>query len=298
MQTNIGARTTSSPTRVKHARIEPRSQVLTLLLFFAAVLLAVLPPRHARAYDFGVVPQFEPRRLQAIWEPILNEVEQRSGVPLKLRMAPSIPAFEKAFAAGEYDFAYMNPYHLIIANRLQGYVPLVRDTGAWLYGVIVVRRDSPIQSVEELDGQVVAFPAPNALGAALILRAEFATTYGIKVRPQYVKSHTSVYLNVALGQAAAGGGVQKTLAQQPPDLRDMLRILHATTQMAPHPVAAHPRVDPWDVAAVKKTFLELEKDPQGRELLLHVPIQSIGEAAMADYAPLLAMGLDAFYLTE
>jgi phosphonate transport system substrate-binding protein len=61
----------------------------------------------------------------------------------------------------------MNPYHAIRANKKHGYAPLVRDVGRSLFGIIVVKKDSPIETVSELDGEIVAFPAPNALGAAL-----------------------------------------------------------------------------------------------------------------------------------
>jgi len=34
--------------------------------------------------------------------------------------APTIPAFEVAFQGGEYDIAYMNPYHGVMAEQAQG----------------------------------------------------------------------------------------------------------------------------------------------------------------------------------
>ena len=60
-------------------------------------------------YSIGVVPQFEARRIAEIWQPILAEISQLSGVKLELKASPNIPAFEQQFTAGEFDFAYMNP---------------------------------------------------------------------------------------------------------------------------------------------------------------------------------------------
>lgn len=94
-------------------------------------------------------------------------------------------------------------------------VETARDNGHSLVGIIVVKKDSPVQSASELDGKTVAFPSPNALGATLLPRAEFDREFNIKVNELYVKSHSSVYLNVLLGKTAAGGGVQKTLSLQP-----------------------------------------------------------------------------------
>jgi phosphonate transport system substrate-binding protein len=267
------------------------------------ILFLILPGTAAASdptptYTVGVVPQFEIRRIREIWEPILAAVSDRTGIGLTLVGAPGIPEFEAGFTAGAFDFAYMNPYHLIVANREQGYRPLVRDVGRTLYGIIVVRKESPLQEVAELDGKTIAFPAPNALGAALIPRAEFARKFHIDVTPRYVKSRTSVYLNVVTRRTDAGGGVQKTLEQQDRLVRDALRVLYRTGEVAPHPLAVHARVDTSVAEAVQRAFLELGASDEGRDLLAEVPIRRIGRATLEDYAPLAEMGLDDFYVRE
>lgn len=267
------------------------------------ILFLILPGTAAASdptptYTVGVVPQFEIRRIREIWEPILAAVSDRTGIGLTLVGAPGIPEFEAGFTAGAFDFAYMNPYHLIVANREQGYRPLVRDVGRTLYGIIVVRKESPLQEVAELDGKTIAFPAPNALGAALIPRAEFARKFHIDVTPRYVRSHTSVYLNVVTRRTDAGGGVQKTLEQQDRLVRDALRVLYRTGEVAPHPLAVHARVDTSVAEAVQRAFLELGASDEGRDLLAEVPIRRIGRATLEDYAPLAEMGLDDFYVRE
>lgn len=267
------------------------------------ILFLILPGTAAASdptptYTVGVVPQFEIRRIREIWEPILAAVSDRTGIGLTLVGAPGIPEFEAGFTAGAFDFAYMNPYHLIVANREQGYRPLVRDVGRTLYGIIVVRKESPLQEVADLDGKTIAFPAPNALGAALIPRAEFARKFHIDVTPRYVRSHTSVYLNVVTRRTDAGGGVQKTLEQQDRLVRDALRVLYRTGEVAPHPLAVHARVDTSVAEAVQRAFLELGASDEGRDLLAEVPIRRIGRATLGDYAPLAEMGLDDFYVRE
>jgi phosphonate transport system substrate-binding protein len=198
--------------------------------------------------------------------------------------------------AGEFDLAYMNPYHLLKAHEAQGYSPLVRDVGRTLFGIIVVRKDSPVQDVKDLDGKTVAFPAPNALGAALIPRAEFVETHEIRIQPSYVKSHSSVYLNVVTGQAVAGGGVQKTLQSQPQNIRDALKVIYRTAQVAPHPVAAHPRLAEETRDRISQAFLQLVNMEDGSELLARIPMKKVGRASLDDYKPLKQLGLDKYYV--
>ncbi len=265
-------------------------------ILFLLLLQIANPVFAEKIYSVGVVPQFEARRIATIWQPILDEVSQRSGVKLQLKASPNIPRFEEQFAAGEFDFAYMNPYHAIQANKIQGYTPLLRDNGRNLFGIIVVKKDSPIMSVEELDGKTVAFPAPNALGAALLPRAEFNRKFNIKVKELYVKSHSSVYLNVLLGKADAGGGVQKTLSQQPENIRQQLRILYKTSIVPPHPFTAHPRIDKSIQEKVAAAFLELGNSKKGKALLKKIPMKKIGTASIEDYEPVKKMELDKYYV--
>ena len=244
----------------------------------------------------GVVPQFSAERITKIWEPILGHISKKIGVKLQLDGSLDIPSFEKRFNAGEFDIAYMNPYHAIVANKEAGYEPVLRDVGRKLYGILVAKKDNPIKKVEELAGKKVAFPAPNALGAALIPRAEFSTKFNIDVEEVYVSSHSSVYLNVILGLAEAGGGVQKTLQQQPSEIQGQLTIINKTAKVPPHPIVVHPRVDSELSAKLKQAFLEMGETIEGKELLSKIPMKVIGETSLEDYNVLLDMGLEKFYI--
>jgi phosphonate transport system substrate-binding protein len=268
-------------------------------LFYVLVVIAPLfnnPVSAAETtYNFGVVPQFEPRKLADIWVPILKELEVRTGLKFKMAGSPKIPDFEVSFLGGEFDFAYMNPYHAMLAGEKQGYVPLVRDGGRELFGILVVPKDSPIQDVKQLDGHKVAFPAPNALGASLLMRADLESLHGVKVRPIYVQTHSSVYLNVILNKAAAGGGVASTLKRQKQERQDRLRILYKTRTMAPHPVTAHPRVPEEHMKAVQQALLDMAQTEKGQALLEKIPMKKAIPASLEDYRILKEWGLEGFY---
>jgi len=272
----------------------------TFLKFIILTILVWCPPASALAaekvYTFGVVPQFDARRIKNIWQPIIDAVNKQTGIKIELVGSANIQTFEKQFTEGEFDFAYMNPYHLVKAQQAQGYQPFLRDVGRMLFGIIVVRKDSPIEQVADLHGKTVAFPAPNALGAALIPRTEFGEIYKIEITPKYVRSHDSVYLNVLLGQAAAGGGVQKTFNTQPDNIRNALKIIYQTRKVAPHPIAVHPRVSEEVRGKILNAFLSLGNTAEGKALLKEIPMSQIGEAFAQDYEPLKHLGLDKYYV--
>lgn len=276
----------------------PTSRIVALLLTLLGVA-RVCPAGPTRggeperaAYSFGVVPQFEQRKLNAVWEPIMAEVSRRTGLRLELVTTLAIDDFEREFVGERFDFVYMNPYHVLKATS---YVPLVADH-APLRGILVVRRDDPIDALASLEGKVIAFPSPNALGASLLMRAELVRLHHLKFTPLYVNTHSSVYLHVAKGLVAAGGGVEKTLAEQPAAVRDGLRVLHTTRSVPSHPVAAHARVPEADRLKMREALLAMDATPEGRALLAAIPTRKVISVDGAAYEPMRAWGLDAFWV--
>ncbi len=266
--------------------------------FLACIALALAIPAVSLAetvYKFGVVPQFEPRKLSAVWSPILTELEKRTGFKFLMVGSPRIPEFEAEFQAGRYDFAYMNPYHAVVAHGTQKYEPIVRDGAEQLFGILVASKEGTINEVRDLNGKTVAFPAPNAFGASLMTRAEL-DRQKVKFQPLWAQTHTSAYLNVALGKADAAGGIMATLKQQPQAVQDKLRIIFETRRAEPHPVMAHPRVPTADSEAVRKAFLDMAATPEGAALLAQVPMRQAVSASFDDYKAIRQMGLEKYYV--
>lgn len=272
-----------------------RSTVFAILAAVAAVLPDLA--HGGETYSFGVVPQFERRRLFEIWKPITDEVSRRSGVELTLTTTMTVSEFEHQLGLGSFDFVFTNPYHILKERNGQGYIPLVRHQEP-LRGIVVVAKDSPYHSVQELDGKSLAVPSPNALGASILIRADLERLFGVHVTLLNAKSHTSVYLHVANGLVDAGGGVQKVFDEQKPEVRDGLRVIYTTRAMPSHPVAAHPRVPAAVREAVRAAFLAYAATPEGATALSSVPMRPLVSAAMSDYLPMTGWNLEGYWQDE
>lgn len=216
--------------------------------------------------SLGVVPQQAATALAKAWIPLLAEISQRSGVRLSFKTAPDIPAFEERMKRGEYDLAYMNPYHYTVFSKQAGYRAFAREKNRKLVGIIVVRKDDPSATIGELAGKTVAFPAPAAFAASILPRAEFSRL-NIPIKEQFVNSHDSVYRGVAQGSFAAGGGIKRTLEAIDPSIASQLRILSTTPSYVPHAFAAHPRVSAEDLDKIMAAMRSLDQDEAGRRAL-------------------------------
>lgn len=260
----------------------------------AAGLARPLRAQVRATLSVAVVPQFPAAVLHRDWTPLLDRLSRMVGADFRLLLQPSIPRFEADVFAGTADLAYLNPYHQVIARRERGYLPLVRSRVP-LTGLLVVRQDDPITALRGLDGKTLAFPAPNAFGASLWMRALLTEREKLQFTPTYVQTHGNVYRHVLSGQAAAGGGVNHTLSQERPDVRQGLRVLFETPGVAPHPISAHPRVDPGLRTAIAEALASLATQPEGQALLQAVEIVDLVRADHArDYAPLEAFQLDRY----
>ncbi len=251
-----------------------------------------------QVYRVDVVPQLAPATLFSRWAPALDQLGKATGLCLELRIAATIPDFEQALLAGRPDFAFVNPYHLVMARRTQAYLPLLRDGKVALSGVLVVRSEDGVTDLRQLDGKQVAFPAPNAFAASLLIRAELASK-GIRITPVYVKTHANVFRTVSLGDMPAGGAVNNTLEREPDSLRLRLRVLHETARFAPHPFIGHARVPRAQRDKLVRAFMQLAATEAGQRLLedIQIPKPVIADYAR-DYAPLESLQLENFVVVS
>lgn len=264
-----------------------------LILFFSSLCQA----EPAKPYTVFVVPQVSAVELHKAWTPILEKLSQVSKLPFELKILPTIPEFEHAVFNGEADFVFMNPYHQVVAKRTQGYIPLIHDQKS-LEGWLLVKKDSPLKSLSELNGKKVAFPAPNAFAASLYPRALLAKQ-GIKIIPDYVKTHSNVYRAVLLGDVIAGGGVNNTLRREEESVQQQLKVFYTTPKFAPHPFSAHPRITEAVRNQVTKSFVQLTADPANAALLNEIQIPNpVPADYVKDYKPLEALNLDSFFVKE
>lgn len=206
-----------------------------------------------------IVPQLSMSQLYVQWLPILTRLGLDTQQCFELVIPASIPEFEQAVLSGAPDYAFMNPYHAVMARQSQGYEPLVADASNKLDGIIVVREDSPIKTIQDLKNAKIAFPAPNAFAASLLIRS-ILTNKGVPFTATYVQTHPNVYRSVILGDAAAGGGVNNTFNREHENVRKKLRVLYRTPEYSPHPFSASPRIPAETRTAVIKSFVDMGSD--------------------------------------
>ena len=274
-----------------------KNKKITLFIYIFLIINVNYPVcygQEVREFTVAVVPQYPKLIIHRSWMPLLNYLSKRTGISLQLKHYQNITEFGADVKKGAVDFAYMNPYQAVVAKKSQGYIPLIKDSGRKLKGILVVHHDSPIQSIDELSGKLVAFPSPNAFAASLFTRALLAEQ-GIKVIPEYVTTHANVYRHVILKKVAAGSGIHRTLNKESDPIKKQLRIIFETPGSAPHPLGVHPRVPSEVQQAISTAIIKLAGDSKNHHLLdaVQIPRPVLADYAR-DYLPLEKLDFEEF----
>lgn len=253
-------------------------------LAFVAVLLSL--PVQIQAQEqvltFGIVPQQSAITLAKNWGPILQHLSQETGYKIVFRTAKDIPEFEQRVLNGEYDIAYMNPYHYTVFHQKPGYNAFAKQKDKLIRGIVVTKKDSPVQDLKDLDGKTLVFPSPAAFAASVVPRSSLKAM-GINFTPQYVSSHDSVYLNVAKDFFPAGGGIERTLSNTDDAVRSNLKVLWRTPGYTPHAFATHPAMTKEMSAKVAQALLALNDSSEGQALLARIKFKGIESAQNSDW---------------
>lgn len=207
-----------------------------------------VPGLAAEQYTFGIVPQQSPLKLFKTWKPIADYLSEATGQDIVFKTEKSIAEFEQVLYSGGYDFAYLNPYHYVIANQKQAYQAVARADNL-LRGILVTHKDNAdFASLINNPETSYLFPSPNAFAATLLIRFELLSKYGVNIDEQqhlqFVNSHDSVYSGVARGIGQLGGGIQRTFDNfsNVAD-KNKLKVIYTTDAYPSHPIAVKPGID-------------------------------------------------------
>ena len=253
-------------------------------------LLCVVSVAMCETLTFGIVPQQSAKKLAETWQPLIDYLEENTSLSIEFQTAKNIPTFEARLANGDYDIAYMNPYHYVVFSDSPGYQALVKQKDKKITGIIVVRADSPIQTLDELNGMQLAFPAPAAFAATIIPSAHLRQQ-NISISPHYVYSHDSVYLNVVREFFPAGGGIVRTLGTTDETIQQNLRVLWKSQGFTPHAIATHPDVSEEVRIALENAFLALSPDATHQALLHKMGFTQFESAQNSDWDDVRALGI-------
>lgn len=258
------------------------------------------PASEVVVYRFGVHPLHNPARLHEIFFPLMDYLNRHiEGVEFRLEASRNYAAYDEKLFRGEFEFSLPNPYQTVESLN-HGYRVFGKMGDDHNFrGIILVRKDSGIESVADLKGKIVAYPAPSAL-AATMMPQYFLHERGLDVLrdidTRYVGSQESSIMNVFLGDVAAAATwlpPWRALSAERPELAEQLEVKWQTDPLPNNGLVVRNDIPPQLVEQVGSLMFDLHHHAEGREILARMALSRFEPATNATYQPVRDF-LDAF----
>jgi len=241
---------------------------------------------------FGIHPLYNPQRLQETYGPLIDYLNRNLvGAKIQLEASRSYETFEQKHYDRHFHFALPNPYQTI--NSLKhGYRVFGKMGGDDQFrGIILVRKDSGINTVADLKGKTISFPAPTAL-AATMMPLYYLHTLGLDVNRDihrlFVGSQDSVMMNVYLGQTAAGATWPppwQAFVERHPQIAAELVVKWETPALINNGLVVRDDIPQPLLEQVATLLFALHTTEEGRKLLAALPLGSFVSATNETYQP-------------
>ena len=253
---------------------------------------ASMPAGKRAVLIFGVLPMYNPHRLYETFGPLVEYLDRHvPDITITLEASRSYEEYEKKLASRHFAFALSNPYQTI--NSLQyGYRVFAKmGEDDKFRGLIIVRKDSSINTVADLKGKIISFPAPTGL-AATMMPLYYLHTHGLDVNQDIKRlfsgSLESSIMNVYLGKSAAGGTwlpAWQAFVERNPQIAAEFEVKWETPSLLNNGLVARDDVPQEIVDKVQSLLLALPTHEEGRQLLAALPLTRFESATDATYQP-------------
>ena len=244
------------------------------------LLMAIVCQQACADLVIARAPQLSPSILAKIWKPYIDYLSEATGEKIFLKLYTERSKFESDLIQEKVDLYFGNPAYAVVGKLSVGYIPIVRGDKKRLKGIIVVRKDSPFKTVEDLKNQQIVFPSKTAFAASLYIRDQLENVIKIPFKEAFVDTHDNAYRSVLTGKYLAAGGVRRTLEREVSEIKDKLRIIYETPGVKPHVLVVHPRVSGKTRNTIINATLKLNESESGRELLKKLKME---KPIKADY---------------
>lgn len=200
----------------------------------------------------------------------------------RILVVEKIHMLAQALREDKVDLFHDSVVPTMVLAKQAGAVPILRQ---WKYGtptysgLIVVRKDSGINSLADLKGKRVAFEEPHSTSATILPRMMLEEAKlplmeiksPNKVDPDkvgYVYGSDGNALNqLVVGRVDAATSIHRELDRLKPQVRDSLKILGTTMDVPRNLLAVRRDIDPKLLKALREVLLNMDKDPEGAAVL-------------------------------
>lgn len=241
-------------------------------------------------YIFGVHPLHNANRLFQVYEPMIDYInEHLDGSELRLEASRDYATFDKKLFSGYFHFALPNPYQTVVATQKWYKVFGKMGDDENFKGIILVRKDGKINTVNDLKGKTVSYPAPTAL-AATMMPQWYLYKHGIDINKDitnsYVGSQESSIMNLYLKKSSAAATWPlpwKAFKKNRPEVANELVVKWETIPLVNNGLVVRKDIPQEIVDQVSKIIFSLHTHQRGKKILEAMELSKYEAADKSTY---------------
>lgn len=267
-----------------------RTVLLVLIIVFTLLSLLNIA---AAEIKFGVLPRLSAAEMTAMFTPLAEYLSNELKEKVTLVIPADYEAFKMMLSKGEFQIALSNPIIYIQLRKTQELEPLAlmaeAKGGTRFRGIIIARRDSNIEKIQDLKGKKLIFVDKNAAGG-YIFQMSLLSKAGFNVKKDFItlpfaKKHDKVAVAVFNRSADAGGIREDDFSKMGDDVDlTQLKIIAFTDFYPNHTVVASPNLDGAKVEKIKAALFRLMLTDQKAEKVLNAAkIVGFGKVSDRDF---------------
>ncbi len=257
---------------------------------------ALVPAAASAEIKLGILPRLGPVEMFMMFNPLAEHLTKETGEKVSIVIPRDFETFKAAVKRGEFDLCFSNPLVYIQLKKDQPLEPLAvavePKAGARFRGVIITRKESGINRVQDLKGKKLVFVDRNSAGGylfpmLLLHKAGFDINKDFTVLP-FVQRHDNVTLAV-FNKAADAGAIREDDLEKMIKKVDLSQIkVVAYTEYFPNwPVFAAQSLGKDRAAKIRSALLRLRPgDPVSRKVLSPGGLIGFEPVSDADYEQL------------
>lgn len=250
------------------------------------------PLNHKTIYIFGIYAGENPKRLFEIYQPMVDYVNAHlTKGELRIEASRNLSAFNQKLFSGYFDLSLANPYATVTSAE-KGYRIFGKMGDDEIFkGLIIVRKDSEITTINDLRGKVISYPDQTALAAAIMPQWYFYK-HGLNIdkdiKNSYVGSQESSIMNVYLKKSDAActwPPPWNNFLKKRPEMAKELMIKWETPSLVNNGLVVRKDIPKQVVKEVGDILFSLHTHEEGRALLRAMGTSRYEKADEKTYEP-------------
>lgn len=271
-------------------------------LFFSCIIIlatVALSIAETASIKAGVASMITPVSAVKYYQQVVEYLGKKLKLPAKMVHRTTYDEIDVMLEEGEVDVAFICSSPYVIDNEKFGaellVAPLV-DEKPFYQSYVIVHKNSPIKTIDDLKDQTFVFADPKSntgrLYPVYMLAKIHETPESFFSSTLYSYSHNKS-IEIVAKKRAAGAAVDSIVynymvATDSPYVQET-KIIHRSQEFGIPPVVVPPGLSPFLKSAIREVFLTMHRDPEGKRILDEMRIDKFVEVPDGNYDSIRAM---------